>query len=117
MDKILQHFGYIKKESFRDLEKEPYTDQEILDMFIDTLGDLENAYTDENVEKSIFKLMNEVEGVQDYFRSVMRRDIKRYMGAPTTAEQILIRGAFNRTAFMKSRLTKKETKVKSLKYV
>ena len=104
IDKLLLKLGYIK----RDLSKSPLTKEEILYLFIESLGSLDETFIDESSEIKMFDIIREVEGIEDYFDKLLKRDIKRYMAAQTKDDQMIIRGAFNRTAFIKAKLRNKE---------
>lgn len=101
--------GYIKVSEVRDLEKKPYTEDEILDMFVSVMGKIYGDKVDKKQEREIFDKIMEVEGVNDYFRDTLGADIQRYYVASTREEQLQVRGAFSRTLYLKG-LLKKQTK-------
>jgi len=113
LNKLLSYFGYIHISNIRDLSKDPYTNDEIEQLLINIVGDLHADNIDKESEKKLFKDLSNVDGIFDYFNSVLKMDKHRYFIATSPLEQLQARGAFVRTQYLKQRLTKDvEKKIK-----
>lgn len=106
LSKILLYFGYIHESSVRDLLEKPYTTDEIEQLLINVVGNLDADNLDKEAEKQLFKDLSGVDGIFDYFNSVLKMDKHRYFVASSPLEQLQARGAFMRTQYFKQRLTK-----------
>lgn len=102
--------GYIHESQVRDLEKNPYTEDEVLAMAAEILRPLYGENIEKGEERKLFDKLLEVEGLGEYLRLTMARDLQRHFVAATPIEQMNIRGAFSRTLYLKSLLTKKTSK-------
>lgn len=115
MDWILKKLGYIKTsnvEGFRDLRKNPFSEEELSFLLVELLGDMD-IKIDEKVEQKMFEEISEVEGFTEYLRITANKDIQRYFGATTPQEQLIIRGSFSRTNYLKTKITSKGKTEKS----
>lgn len=118
MEKILKFFGLIQidrawtvvEDTTWDLPEE-YTEDELSFMLAEKLGVLDSV--DDEYEKKIFADLKETDGLVQYLRECAARDKDRYFGATTKEEQLVIRGAFARTMFLKAKIMKsgEESKV------
>ena len=103
---ILSKFGYVKSsdvKGFRDLSKNPFREEELSLMLAELLKDADEDIPEEE-EVRMFKELKEVEGFLEYLRRAAVKDTIRYFGAVTPQEQFVIRGAFARTNFIKSKI-------------
>lgn len=101
IDKILERFGYIQKNNKTDLDED-----DLVYLLASKLNiDLEDEIDDE-YEKKIFSDLKNVDGFIKYLREAAARDKNRYFAAGTTQEQLIIRGSFARTMYLKSKLSK-----------
>ena len=103
INKLLQKLGYIKLDKFRDLDTNPFTEEELSYMLVSLLGD-EDDELGEKEEQKIFSEAKKVEGLVEYLRRTATKDVKRYFGVPTPHEQLIIRGSFARTLYLKSKI-------------
>lgn len=71
---------------------------------------------DRDSEKKLFEKLAEVEGFADYLREMLSNDIIRYFKATTPMEQLMARGAYSRTLYLKSLLSLKK-KDKEVKFI
>lgn len=118
---IAEKLGYIKKDKidgFRNLSTNPFSEEELSFMLATLLKD-EEDFNDEE-EKKIFKRVKEVEGFVEYLRNSAHKDMVRYFGATNPEEQLIIRGAFARTNYLKARISsddkEKKTKLEGVRY-
>lgn len=109
---MLEKLGYVKREDIVDyLIKNPPSEFELHMLIISTL-DPEPSY-DKKEEEELFERLSAVDGLNDYLRSTLVRDRNRYFNASSPLEQMQIKGAFSRTAYLKGKLGKpKKTSVK-----
>lgn len=112
--KILRRLGYIHESELT----EDFLCGEIARM----VGDPTEYTLEKKQEDLFFKDLSRVEGVQEYLRATMARDMQRDFAA-TNEQRPIIRGAFARTAYLRSRLSKSgkdaqevETKLTGLRY-
>lgn len=81
----------------------------------------ENAKFTKEEEKLVAKQLFVVEGYSEYLKSVMAKDIKRYFAASSPVEQLMIKGAYNRTLYFYTKNKTSDvpvnTKVASGRYI
>lgn len=99
IERILNHFGYIKDEAIRHT---PLTEDELAFMLADKLGVQDTI--DSEYEKKIFADLKGTDGLVRFLREVAARDKDRYFGCQTVAEQQIVRGAFSRTMWLKAKV-------------
>lgn len=61
---------------------------------------------DEEQEKKLFESLKHVEGIQEYLRDTLAKDMRRYFAAGTDDERAIVRGAFARTSYWLGKLAK-----------
>lgn len=96
IDKILNRFGYSKQHT-------DFTEDELALMMAQKLNDITDEI-DAEYEKKIFSELKNTDGLVQYLREAANRDIKRYFGAATKEEQLIIRGSFARTSYLKTKI-------------
>lgn len=98
-----------KAEALAFLETQDLTIDEISTLSIKTLGPL---FTNERLTKqdefAVFNKMAEIEGINEYFRDTMSRDLKRFFAAADQRQQDQIRGAHLRVLYFMSLLNRKD---------
>jgi sulfatase maturation enzyme AslB (radical SAM superfamily) len=97
--KLLNKLGFIKH----------LTDDELLNEYVrrmrpDTVTDKEFKAK----EEEIFDNMREIDGISEYYRETVARDLKRHYASSTPMEQFQIRGATARTLYFKGLLSEKK---------
>lgn len=97
IDSILKRFGYSKA----------LTNAQMIEMIARELGTTDGPM-DREREDSIMKDMNQVDGLADYLREIAALDKDRYFAASTPQEQLIARGAFIRTVWLRSKVTRAE---------
>lgn len=60
----------------------------------------------------MFNDLKKVEGFQDYLTNTLVADKDRYFGAGSPMEQLMVKGAYNRTLYLRSKLREKKDDVK-----
>jgi len=122
LDKILNKIGLVRKSiigKYRDLEKEPFTEQELSFMLAEILGNDPWEFN-EAEEERMFSEAKKVDGLIEYLKTTAINDKNRYFGASTPQEQLVIRGSFARTNYIKGRIINagknKDTKIKGIRY-
>lgn len=110
-DNYFKNKGYVKREDVRHLD---FTDDEVIEIIQRSFGDIDtdDSVIDSDEEARLFKEMAGIDGLQDYLRKTMALDMKRAFGAQPVS-QMLIRGAFQRTAFFRKKLRDREDKPKT----
>jgi len=103
--KILNKFGYIKKEDL--------TESEIELMFAETLGDVTEYLIDKKSEIEMFKDLSSVDGYADYLRATAAKDMQRYFGAENEKQRDVVRGAMSRTIYFKTKLKGENKEISS----
>lgn len=84
------------------------TEDELALLLAHSLG-LQDEF-DAEWERKIFESLKGTDGFMEYLRVCAARDKDRYFGAAKIEEQLIIRGAFARTMYLKSRLSGDTTK-------
>jgi len=104
----------------RQKELEKYTEDELSFALASKLGVLDEL--DSEYEKKIFADLKGTDGLVAYLRELAAKDKDRYFGAATPHEQMMIRGSFVRTMYLKGRIMragddpKPQTKVEGVTY-
>lgn len=116
IEKILNKFGYYK-------HRQTFTDSEICLMFAEMIGDPSEYTITEKQQREIFDKLSVVEGLNDWLRATIARDLQRYFAAEDDFVRATVKGAIGRTAYLKSLLTKtrevpkeSRTKVEGIRY-
>lgn len=90
------------------------TEDDICQLLVDKVS-MERFSTDE--EDIMWDELKKIEGFQSYLTNTMVKDKDRYFGATTPMEQLMTKGAFNRTMYIRSKLReKKEVKLDNPRY-
>jgi hypothetical protein len=113
IEKILNKFGYIKKENI--------SEKEIMLLFSEIIGDVNDYKIEKESETNLFEELSVVQDFKEYLQATSAKDIQRYFAAHgDTDTQNLIRGAMSRTSYflamLKKDKIKKDTKLKNLRY-
>lgn len=106
LEKILDKLGWVRKDKvagFRDLSSNPFTEEELSFMLAGLLDDATEDLSDK-VQEKMFTELQAITGLVDYLRRSANKDMVRYFGALTPQEQLIIRGAFARTNYLKSKI-------------
>ena len=97
-----------KEEALEFLGTQELSIEEISGLAIKTLGSL---FTNERLSKqdefNLFEKISEIEGVEEYFRDTMSRDLKRFFAAADPKQQEQVRGAYARTLYFRGLLNRK----------
>lgn len=59
---------------------------------------------DKAEEELIFRELAKIEGLQEYLRAVMARDMRMYFNSQTPKEQDMVKGAYFRTEWFKKKI-------------
>lgn len=95
IEKLLNKLGYIRK----DRINEDYLCQELSKY----IGDPTEFSIEPEQEKKLFQELSRIYGINEYLKATMAKDMQRDFGSPQDQRQ-LIRGAFARTAYIKSKV-------------
>lgn len=63
----------------------------------------------------LFKDIKNIQGFHEYLNNTLDADIKRYFGAGSPMEQLQVKGAYNRTLYLRSKLREVEKPEKPIK--
>lgn len=77
---------------------------ELASKLAELLGDLNSVDLTKDGAKDIYRDMGRIDGSIDAYKEIMMNDIKRYFAAQTEKERDTIRGAFARTAYLRSQM-------------
>lgn len=113
INKLMGFIGYTQTNLIKD--KIDWAEFEAVDTYRDAMTEDELAYMlaeklgiqddiDSDYEKKIFADLKGTEGLVQYLREAAARDKDRYFGAGTKEEQLIIRGAFARTMYLKGKI-------------
>ena len=108
IEKLLNKLGYVRAEVMNETieilhDYNTCTEDELAFMLAEKLGVQDNI--DSDYEKKIFADLKNTDGLVQYLKEAAARDKDRYFGASTPQEQLVIRGAFARTMFLKAKIT------------
>lgn len=110
IERILGKFGYIQKfmlETRIEWEKNKaigeLTEDELALMLAFKLGTQDAI--DPEYESKIFADLKGTDGLVQYLREAAARDKDRYFGCTTKEEQLIVRGAFARTMYLKAKIS------------
>ena len=115
MKNFLEKFGYYKLNDIRDVSKKPFTENELGSMLSQLLGDVTEYSIEPAQEKEIFEKLREINGIHDYFRAMIAKDIQRYFMAASDSQRDQVKGAFGRTIYLKNKVSGKIQKVDQTK--
>lgn len=123
LKKILGKIGYIPRievEGYRNLKEQPFTEEELSFMLSEMFDGEESSFSNKE-EIRIFNEAKKIEGLVAYLKATAMKDMMRYFGAQTPQEQLIIRGSFARTNYIKSRIIsadkpQKENKLEGIRY-
>lgn len=73
------------------------------------IGNIEDINLTKEGEDTILADLAGIDGILDYLRDTMSKDIKRYFAAQTEKERDIIRGAFARVAYLRAEIVKLKT--------
>lgn len=121
IEKLLNKFGFVKADKIRDLDKEPFTTEELGFMYAKTLGDVMEYTIEPKQERELFEKLKKVEGLFDYLRATTAKDIQRYFMASSDSQREAVKGALGRTIYFKNKVVGKPhketvTKLRGLRY-
>ena len=109
----------IEKTVYKD---EPKTEEEKMLAFAELVGEIDETRIDPDKEDALFKELANVDHLADYLRNAIARDMQRYFAATNDEQRQMIKGAIARTAYMRSKIMKREdhdvveSKMKGLRY-
>lgn len=83
-----------------------WTEAEVLDLYIETVGNPLNIDVDKDSEIILFKELAKVDGLDEYLRATMGEDIKRAFQSQTDVERAIIKGGYARTMYIRAMLKK-----------
>lgn len=95
-----------KQDVLQFLKKNPLTEDEVLTLYAQTIIDCNDATIAPKFHEEIMKELGKVEGFADYLRLTISKDMQRYFNAQTPFEQLQIKGAANRTLYLKTSIAK-----------
>lgn len=72
------------------------------------LGDTDSVEITEDGIAEIIEQLSRIDGLQDFLRDIMVKDIHRYFAAQTDNERAIIRGGFSRTSYIRSLILDKK---------
>ncbi len=82
----------------------PMDEIELAGKLAGLVGDIDSIDITKDGVKEIYNQLAGVDGLLDHLRDTMKTDIQRYFAAGSEHDRDLIRGAFLRTAYMRSLL-------------
>lgn len=88
-------------------EKE-LTESELAAKMAALLGDVDSVEITEDGVAELFEQLARIDGLTDYLRDIMVKDINRYFAAQNDNERAIIRGGFSRVAYIRSILLDKK---------
>lgn len=87
------------------------TEEDLVQLLVETV---ESERRNKLEDGLLFDELKKVEGFQEYLSNTLAADKDRYFGAGSPMEQLLVKGAYNRTLYLRSKLREpKEVKLDS----
>lgn len=83
-----------------------YSENELAFALASKMGDLDDEEMTDKAVKLIFKDLAKVDGLPEYFRDTARKDVLRFFAATNDKERDVVKGAYARTAFLRSQVLK-----------
>ncbi len=83
--------------------------KETVEEMLQDLGNIEDNALSQEQEILVFKGLSQVEGLQEFLRDTMVKDLRRYFIAQNDKEREMIRGAFLRTEYFRNGIKKSLT--------
>lgn len=115
IQQLLSRFGY--------LHESKITENYLGKRYGELIGDVNNYGIEKEMEGELFNDLSVVNGIKEYLDATMANDMQRYFAATDEKQRDIVRGAFARTAYLKSRLNKtsqeaneEETTLQGLRY-
>lgn len=94
---LAEKLGYIHKSELT----EEFLSWELAKM----IGNPNDYSIEKKQEEQFFQDLAKIDGVMEYLSATAAKDMQRYFAAPQ-GQQDVVKGAFARTVYLKSRLTK-----------
>lgn len=92
--------GHTKK-LIKYLAKRFLTEDDFGSLLVDSVQRI-NRSKEEDI--TVFKDIKKVDGFHEYLNNTLDSDIKRYFAAGSPMEQLQVKGAYNRTLYLRSKL-------------
>lgn len=98
-----------------DTDTQKFTEEELL-IELSTFLDPTEMRMGRTAVADVFERLSNTEGVAEYLRNMMEMDMKRYFAASSDEQRAQIKGAYSRTAYLRSMIigTTEAGKVKSV---
>lgn len=84
------------------IEQKELSESELALRMAKLLGDTNSVEIAEDGIAEIVEQLSRIDGLQDFLRDIMVKDIHRYFAAQTDNERAIIRGGFSRTSYIRS---------------
>lgn len=97
------------KELAKKLAKQYLSEDELALLLIESIETVRRNTGDDEL---LFEELKKMEGFQEYLTNTMVKDKDRYFMAASPMEQLMIKGALNRTLYLRSKLREKKEVVK-----
>lgn len=103
----------IQKSIAKKLAKQYLTEEDLIKLLADII-ESQPTRRGKQDDEILFEELKKVEGFQDYLSNTLIADKDRYFAAGSPMEQLMTKGAYNRTFYLRSKLReKKEVKLDS----
>lgn len=97
-----------KEEALAFLSAQKISLEELSELVIDSLGDvMAGEYTSKQDEFNIFEQIGAIDGIDEYLRDTLSRDLKRFFASQDPKQQEQVRGAYARSLYWRSMLHRK----------
>lgn len=80
------------------------SEKEDLQEFVAEVENPLDIQIDTEFEQAIFESLGSVDGLLEFLRDAMAKDMQRYFDAPDDDSRMRIKGAFQRTAYLRKRI-------------
>lgn len=78
----------------------------LINRLIELWGGIETIEAESVGSDPLFKDLGRVDGFQEYLKDTLINDMKRYFVSQTDKDRDMIKGAFNRTIYIRSKILK-----------
>lgn len=101
----------IKRNLAKKLAKQYLTEDDLAQLLVEYV---ESSNQSKEEIDLMFEDLKKVEGFQEYLSNTLSADKDRYFGAGSPMEQLMVKGAYNRTLYYRSKLREKKGEVVKL---
>lgn len=89
------------KKTILKLAKQYLTEEDIVSLFTEKFEHINRSKQEDEL---LFEDLRKIEGFSEYLTNTLASDKDRYFSAGSPMEQLMVKGAYNRTLYLRSKL-------------